>query len=122
MLGPFVLLLATAGGCAWCGDQDSGQVEGTSVESPRRAGFVSGRITDAQGRPVRGARVLLFALPPVHYTHEVSTGVAGTYLITKVPYGHFMVAASALGHAATTVTMEVKDFDTRADVALTGEP
>ncbi len=62
---------------------------------------VSGRVVDAGGRPVAGARVwLVLAEPPFARAAERYTDVGGAFAFSELPSGSFRVAAEHLHHGS----------------------
>lgn len=79
--------------------------------APLRAqtGQVSGSVTENGGRPLSGATVQV-----VGTGRQAVTAADGRYTITGVPAGSHQVRATAIGHAAQTVTVTVASGGTAA--------
>ena len=77
--------------------------------------FVTGRISDEMGRPIRRANVLLHSNSS---RLTATSGAVGTYLFGNVPRGSYLITASAPGFASRSGPLEVSLFETHADLTL----
>jgi hypothetical protein len=93
------------------------------------AGIVRGRVTDADGRPLAGARVVVMAMAPqpLAWAFEtarddiaVITDTEGRYVL-QAPIGSNMIHALAPGHAPASREIQVPDAHT-VDLSLEPKP
>jgi outer membrane receptor protein involved in Fe transport len=68
---------------------------------------LSGRVSDAGGRPLRGALVLVAEL-----SRSVQTDSAGTFRLTELPRGTYTVVARLIGYAPARASVVVRGFAT----------
>ena len=81
-------------------------------------GNVAGRVTDAQGQPLRGAPI---RLEDTRFT--AVTGDDGRYFLRSVPAGSYRVTATYVGYADGGVSVTIRDGVTeRADLTLEVRP
>jgi hypothetical protein len=89
--------------CAWAAD-----------------GRISGRITDAQDRPVAGANLRL-SLAGGGATNEVTSDADGRFAFASVPQGDYQITATAQGFIDAKKAMHVGEGETPAvDLRFSG--
>jgi hypothetical protein len=70
--------------------------------------LVSGKVIDAQGRPVAGARVFFSRSPLPVPDVALVTGDDGSYTMSAPSEGHYEITAVADEHGSTKAEVEVR--------------
>lgn len=92
-LGAIVALVPTLRPKLGFDEEHSSPAEASSASEPSRVAQVSGRIVDAEGEPVEGARVWMHRTGERPKVREATTAADGSFLFEQVPEGLFIVVA-----------------------------
>lgn len=115
-----LLLLGATAGAQTRGVQTHWPQTSTGAKSDKRAGVISGRLTDTTGQPIVNAVIYLGGADYLRReSHNISTDEQGRFRVADLPRGVYYVSLNAPGYVITDPEAGRRTYHTGDTVNLT---